>query len=183
MPAYFDSSKCVVIVLRLLSGRASRSAVAAGGIVNVSSNFHEPSGSKENDRLCDSLSLSIQASSPILFNIGTPDLTTFRLRGFPYTLLSGLSYPTSRRIDYPASYLTIIPIPRKLHLRRVSLFKNPGLQFFRLSKEKINHFIFIKRYEHSGIVSKVLDFIKLVHNCCFFKSHIKFIEYSIKKLF
>lgn len=36
--------------------------------------------------LCDSLSLSIQASFPLLFSLGTPGVTAFRLRGIPCIL-------------------------------------------------------------------------------------------------
>jgi len=61
---------------------AETSPVAAGGIVSVS-----PIGQAvtltADDRLCDSLTLSIQGSFPIPFGIGTPDLTVSRLRGIP----------------------------------------------------------------------------------------------------
>lgn len=86
MPAHFGPPECVVI--------ADRSSVAAGGIVT----FHPSPIAvwlQGNDRLCDSLGLSIQASFPISFEVGTPGVTASRLRGIPCILLSGLSSPQS----------------------------------------------------------------------------------------
>jgi len=92
MPAHFvplplaRNLECVMM--------AGRSSVAAGGIVT----FHPSPIAvwlQGNDRLCDSLGLSIQASFPISFEVGTPGVTASRLRGIPCILLSGLSSPQS----------------------------------------------------------------------------------------
>lgn len=73
-----------------MRGITDHSPVAAGGIANVS-----PIGQAvmltADDRLCGSLTLSIQGSFHIPFGIQTPDLATLRLRGVPCILLSGLS--------------------------------------------------------------------------------------------
>jgi hypothetical protein len=70
----------------------SKSPVAAGGIVS----FHTSSIAvrlQDEDRLCDSLSLSIQASFLRPFDLRTPGVTVGSLRSLPCILLSGLSSP------------------------------------------------------------------------------------------
>ena len=74
MPVNFGPPECVVI--------ADLSPVAAGGIVT----FHPSPIAvrlKGDDRLCDSLILSIQESFPAPFGVGTPAVTRFGLRRIP----------------------------------------------------------------------------------------------------
>jgi len=91
-----------------MRGQTDRSPVAAGGIVS----FHARSIAvwlQDHDRLCDSLIPSVRNSSPNIFIIGTPDLSTRNLRSVPCILLSGLSSLQSRaRIRIPM-YKRIIP--------------------------------------------------------------------------
>jgi hypothetical protein len=86
MPANFGPPECVVI--------ADRSSVTAGGIVT----FHPSPIAvrlKGDDRLCDSLILSVQELFPLPFDKEKPAVTRLRLRGVPCILLSGLSSPHS----------------------------------------------------------------------------------------